>query len=650
MNRVTLVLAACLLVSVGSAGLAENLIENGDFGEWGGSGPGHWAVAHNEQQVSQETTEKGTALKVEIVEAVGSSYGEIRQKVDVKRHTIYRLTGKIRATKDHTAFFQLKRRARGQELERIKSEWNEGTDWTRITQQIDSGKADEISVLCRYRQRAENVGTTVWFTDVTLEEIGESPHAAEARAETEQAMKLKRVPGLAEQLGERKLRVAEDGRDVYVMPKGAGDRDGSDWDNAMAAADGGLQRAWNAAGPGDTVYVGSGEYKNVSLDIGAGGPDHYRPVTLQGVDTGGGLPRFVSLWHRSDPASGLELIEVEEQVGYVRLADLRVTRYRGAVELAGRNVGVRIDNIDVTHSRDAFVFRGGATPDQPHLGTEDVVMRDCRIVNYTKRGLRIRDGVSCVRVIRCSADAGGEDYYSESFPMGFSVQGSDMPGVFDHDIVFTDCTARNNYQERRGKYWNADGFNAETQVYDITWVGCRSFDNTDGGWDVKARNPVLINCISLRNKRNFRFWSDGPVLLKNCLSGHAIKRGGTGNAIGLNVMPGVHLRAEHCTLVNNRTGIHVFTEADGGTKRSLLELNNCIIAEKGNLARTESGAAVRLTDCVIYPQPEELPGGVKMKGCEFADPELETPEAGWEGGSEAFNSAAFPDRGYRLPQ
>lgn len=325
------------------------------------------------------------------------------------------------------AILQLKPRAGGKELDRIATDYNKGTDWTAVEKQIDSGNADEIQVLCRYRQKAAEVGTSIWYTGVTMEDVGESPNAAEAKAKVEQAKKDQQVPGLAADLGERELLIAPAGRDVYVTPDGAGNKDGSDWANAMAAAGEGLQAAWNVAGPGNTVYVGSGEYRDSAIAVAAGGADHAHAITLQGVDTGGGLPKLVSGWDKADPAKGIDFVRISENVGYVAVAHVRLSRYRAAVVLGGLNVGVRIVDIDVNDTRDAFILNGGATADAPHIGTFDVVIQDCQVVGYSKRGVRIRDGVSGVRVVNCDVDAGGKPYATEPFHMGFSVQGSGTP-------------------------------------------------------------------------------------------------------------------------------------------------------------------------------------------------------------------------------
>jgi hypothetical protein len=41
--------------------------------------------------------------------------------------------------------------------------------------------------------------------------------------------------------------------------------------------------------------------------------------------------------------------------------------------------------------------------------------------------------------------------------------------------------ALNHYHDNGEGYWNADGFVAEGGVHNLRFIGCKAFDNTDGG-------------------------------------------------------------------------------------------------------------------------------------------------------------------------
>lgn len=646
MPIVRLIVFLSCLVMFHSMCHAENMIQNPHFENWTGKVPVKWAIASNEQSIAQRSADGRTVLHVEIIADGGKRFGEIRQTVKVQPNTIYKFSGEIKASKDGAGFFQIKPRSNGKELKRINTASNKGADWCRIENEIDSGLAQEIQILCRFRQSTNYAGIEIDFADLNLTAVGQS--TAPVASDTPKTVSPSPSPSTVS-LDQRVLQIAQDGKDMYLSPQGSGRKDGSDWDNAMAASGDGLQHAWNAAGSGNTVYVGSGTYKDIQLQINVGGSDAFNPITLQGVDTGEGLPRFISTWDKTQPARGLILIRLGESVGHIQIASLRVEHYMVGVVLSGKNVGIRIFDVDANDVREGFILNGGATPDQPLLGTADVVISDCKVIGYTKRCVRIRNGVSLVRIINCDADAGGKDYATEPFQMGYHVEGSKLPGVSDRDISFINCTARNNYHEHGNKYWNADGFCTEPNVYNVSYIGCRSFDNTDGGWDVKAYNPVFVDCIALRNKRNFRVWSRGLAVFTNCLGAYAIKRGGNGTAAGIHINLDARVIATNCTFVGNDIGVDLDTTGhDKKPHQDFAQLRNCIIANNQNPITIESGGKLKLVDCNIDSQqldPEALPV-IIQQNTRNQDPQLISPKPEWEGGDEAFNSRHFNDTGY----
>jgi hypothetical protein len=621
------------------------MLQNESFAKWSGSTPSRWAIAPNDQQVAQDTVDGKTALHARIVKDGGKFFGEIRQAVKVKPNSVYIFTGDVKGTKDGLGFFQVKTRLGNQALKRISSEFNKGTDWCHIEKKIETGQATELQILCRFRQQAAYVGAEAWFTNLALVLEGTDPGAGQSRASNPSSDSNAASPVVPVTAAPIQLQTASAGKDVYVTPNGSGSNDGSNWDNAMAGNGGGLQQAWDAAGPGNTVYVGSGTYNDTQLQINAGGNDAFHPITLQGVDTGKGLPRFVSTWDKSQPARGMVLIRLAETVGHIQIASLRIEHYMIGVVLAGRNVGVRICDVDATDVREGFIFNGGATSDQPEQGTHDVLLSGCKVVGYTKRFLRIRNGVSLVRVVDCVADSGGKAYATEPFQIGYHIEGSKLPGVSDRDISFINCTARNNYHDKGEKYWNADGFCTEENVNNVTYIRCRSFDNTDG----KAYNSVFVDCIALRNKRNFRVWSDGLAVFTNCVGAYAIKRGGSGTADGIHINLDARVIATNCTFVGNDIGVDMDTTGhDNQPHKGLAQLRNCIIASNTQPITIETGSQLMRAHCIVDSQkldPDVLPSITQWE-TRNEDPKLISPKSQWEGGDEAFDSLPFKDTGY----
>ena len=326
--------------------------------------------------------------------------------------------------------------------------------------------------------------------------------------------------------------------DLYMSPTGAGNKSGNSWDNAMTYENAkSLEDAFGKLQHGDTINLAAGEYQGGTITLKTNGKGIKDIITIKGQVKDGKMPTFTGEWGKHDANKGFTLFNVTSGSSWVGIENIVARNVRGFFQTnsPGNVTGIRIKNVDVKGTRDAFVFIGGASSSQPEIGTNDIIVENAKAVNYAKRGFRIRDGVYNATFKNCLADAGGKEWATEPFHMGFSCQGgSKNSGVYDHDITFIDCVARNNYHDAGSGYWNADGFCAERNCYNITYIGCIANDNTDGGWDDKSENPLLIGCVTLRNKRNLRFWGNNPgVALYRCASGYPIKRGGNSSAVAM---------------------------------------------------------------------------------------------------------------------
>ena len=420
--------------------------------------------------------------------------------------------------------------------------------------------------------------------------------------------------------------------DVYMLPAGAGSKDGSSWQNALGAADG-IQAGWDKLAPGQTLWLGSGDYGAAKLTIRSGG-EAGRLKTLAGRDTGGGAPVFTSDFDKNRPdKTGATFVTLSDGADYWAIQNIAIQSYRiGIASGEGGHVGARVRNFDVTDCREGISLQGGGTAQNPDAASHDIKISGCDFTGYTKRGIRLRNGNYNFQITNCVADAGGKAYATEPFQMGFNVIGGDeakagqAAGADDHDITFTGCIAMNSYHDTGKKYWNGDGFVAERGVKNLTFKNCAAFDNTDGGWDTKAENVILENCVALGNKRNYRFW--GTTKLINCLSAYSIKPGGSGGDIGL--WAAGEVSGERCTFVDN--GANFETDKDGK-----ITLTDSIIAQTkargGNLAADRQG--VKLIDCVVWDE-------TKGTG---QDPQFVALSPAWDERSEGFNSRKFADKG-----
>jgi hypothetical protein len=421
--------------------------------------------------------------------------------------------------------------------------------------------------------------------------------------------------------GTRDLGAAEKPGDKYMLPQGAGTRDGSSWQNALDGR-AGLQAGWDALEPGQTLWVGSGFYGEGKLNINKGG-EAGKLKTLAGKDTGEGIPVFTGSFKKSNPAkSGSTFITLTNGSDYWQVQNIQIRDYNiGIASKAGGHQGVRIRNFDVTGSREGISLVGGGTAGQPELGSHDVQISDCEFVGYTKRGIRLKGGNYDFRITNCVADAGGKEWATEPFHMGFSVE-----GPRDHDITYTNCVALNNYHDAGEAYWNADGFCAE-RVHNLRFINCMAFDNTDGGWDLKAENVTLEGCIAVGNKRNYRFWGATTKLIR-CLSAESVYPGGTGGELGLWTNGKV--------TVENSTFYNSAISPDGGT---VTVINSLIARSKSRPGRVPLGEKEGLTliNSVLW---DEATG-------QGENPQIVNPSPLWEGQGNAFDSKKFnPGKGF----
>lgn len=435
--------------------------------------------------------------------------------------------------------------------------------------------------------------------------------------------------------------------ELHMTPDGAGTKDGSSWENALAysASPTSLQEAWDRLQPGDTCLLGPGAYEARTLNLHANGTDAAGRRTLRGVITDGKRPVFTGTWSKQAPDKGIVLFQIATGATWWAIENIGIRNCLAGVatQSPGRVAHGRLSNLAMEEVREGVILIGGATATQPELGTHDLAIEDCSIVHYTKRGFRFRDGCYDIRLERCLADAGGKDWAVEAFHMGYSIAGGgNDSGVSDHDLTFVDCITRNNYWDTgEGRYWQGDGFCAERATYNLTFIGCESYDNGDGGWDVKSANPLLIGCIAMRNKKNFRFWADEPgVLLVRCVGAYAFKRGGNSEATGIWV--GGKTRAIRCSFVENGDSIVMndYKVTAERRARMALDLDACLVTlSESQQAALEAFPTVTIRDSTIWRS-----GGQAGEAVGYAA----TDEAhALAAAGQAFDSATQPDKGYR---
>lgn len=614
-----------------------NLLVNGDFA----SGRSAWQDRTSPAQsvVVEEASDVpggGPALRVVLTKDGGKNHGQLVQfRQGVKPNARYRVSALVKSDAADMAYVQVKlMKGKGEGTRFSTGTAKAAGEWTALSADIPTA-ADTtgIQVLLRYRMNAGLVGKSVRFAQVAL--VGVSG-GAEGDEPPPPPKKPEPVP----------LAVANPGTDQYVTPAGAGAKDGTSWDNARPGTQAGFAAALAALGPGNTLRIAGGDYPgSISLSLAKGGESLERPLRIVGEDRGvEGFPRpvFRGSWVRSKPSVGPVFLELRPGAGFIVLENLDVRNYRSTLIAHGPNHGLRIRKVDTCDCRDAYWIEGGMVAGLPESGTSDLLMEDCSVVRHTKKGVRTLNGLHHSKFVRVRTDAGGKEFAmaepKDVFSGGFHVLGSyrAQDGVPrpDHHIEFIDCQADNNYHDPGPdkSYWNADGFCSESATHDITFLRCRAFNNTDGGWDIKTTRPAFIDCIGIGNKRNYRVWTKAgePAIFRNCLSAGAVDFGKRHHHVGFWLLGGGEASLSRCT----SWGEDVCLSVEKG-ETTELTLDRCLFVPnegKAVFGRMDGDVRRHETGCVFDEGRTER---LKAPALAAADP------------GDAFDCVSTPGVGYR---
>lgn len=570
------------------------------------------------------------AMCVEVIADGGSAHGQIVQFVTVRPGVEYRIRAQVKAEMSDMAYVQVKQMKGKSEGERMSTAANKTVGEWETLEKVFTTAPDTtaIQVLFRFRMNKTCIGKTVCMANPSFVALDDGDEPAAPYVPPARVADVVAKPGI----------------DVYVTPTGGGRMDGSDWDNAIAASGGGLQKAWDATGPGNSVFVAGGKYGAVSINMAEGGAGPGKLRSLTGVNRSvPGFPRpvFTGSWDSANPARGPTFISMSPGASFIEISNFEIRNYKGVLVARGPNNGLRIKDVDAMECRDAFWIEGGAVASLPGSGSGDIELDGCDVVRYSKRALRTKDGVHHMRILNCVADAGGKDFAVEVFPVGFHILGGKSPTIKDHEITFVNCEARNNWHDAGSdKYWNADGYAAERNTADITFINCRAFGNTDGGWDLKTTRPKFVNCVSIANKRNFRVWTQPAgeqAVFENCLSAFSKDYGNRGHDVGFWIQGGGETTLERCTTWEDRIPLSVESKSEDWV--STLNLTQCVIAQSSRSKgiRCDGVVTVNNTGSIMA---DELAAGEEIR--------LKAPYCALENPGDAFDAVSHPGLGYRL--
>lgn len=388
---------------------------------------------------------------------------------------------------------------------------------------------------------------------------------------------------------------ANAGPSHYITPTGAGAHNGSNWANAYGETE--LQAVFNSISSGHTVNLGSGTYSLGGTVTMTKSGTSSAPVVVQGVDTGAGLPLFDGTFDNHNNASTSFLSFGTGAMSYLTVKNLSFIEHGWVIDMP--KIGttdtlrdhITFENLSFDSVEDAIRIRN----------SNNVLVRNCHVIRYTKKAFRIGDYSSFVTFQNCSADCtgGNLDYWAKNTPNGFFCEDETGSLPIIHDITFIDCVARNNgYNQSSGDYWNGDGFSTERGHYNILRIRCQSYDNNDGGFDDKADNLTMIDCVAAGNFRQYRLWGTTGVVLQNCLGANGVEGAATGGSGGTGGPGLVWLRQNAQVTIRNSTfdsGGSIYLEPGAA-----LTIEDSIVSQNDNSTIFFTGGTVTNNNTATY--------------------------------------------------
>ena len=235
------------------------------------------------------------------------------------------------------------------------------------------------------------------------------------------------------------LNLTLSGATYYVSPSGSDSNPGTISQPFFT-----LNKAWTVVGAGDIIYMRGGTY-----NYGATG------TTLSGKNGSAGSPISILAYPGEYP--------VIDYMGTARSSQL---------------IGISISSASYLYLKGIRVTR---------------ISQAWNGSNYINQyGLRINSNVSQCTFERMETDHIG----------GWGISNWGQSGV--HDLLYLNCDSHNNADPGSGdnySYGGADGFQNEGSATGITFRGCRSWSNSDDGWDIRTVDGIftLENCWSFWN-------------------------------------------------------------------------------------------------------------------------------------------------------
>lgn len=351
---------------------------------------------------------------------------------------------------------------------------------------------------------------------------------------------------------------SEAGGTFYITPTGAGSRDGSSWESAGSLVN--LPVLIGRAGPGGKVLIRAdmGDYtitRQIDMRIG-GEPD--RPVIVMGVDSAGRPMNATIVGTRADPyrpdgPPGPAVFRLGRGANHLRFQHLSFRNQgNGCFYVSGDISDLAIEHVDATNVR--RFFENYAARSAGSATIDGLTIRNVKVRGFSKGAIRLQYDTHNVVLEDILGDSERQD--RDNFAEGIALEGT------VHDVLVRRVTMRNS-QDTLHEYWNGDGFTDEKDTYRIRFEDTVASGNTDGGYDLKSNETVLLRAVAEDNKHNFKLWGKG-VTIDTCVGRGPHRRGGTGVQDQMEILKGADVTVTRCEFSDSdpmTTVFHVETDA-----------------------------------------------------------------------------------------
>ena len=266
-----------------------------------------------------------------------------------------------------------------------------------------------------------------------------------------------------------------------------------------------------------------------SMNISSGGSSSSKPVVVKtyraSAETSKAILRGtrVSPWVNKSSSQGKEFLRLMSGADHLHFEDLQFENFGNGIFRIAKPIKDlqlrRIRAVNFTRLVENYLSGSGS-----NASVNGLVMQDIEGFGYTRGLVRLKYSSQNVLISRVVGDSQGQ-LDKDDFPMGIALHNS-------VSAVTVQKALMKNHRQNLGnssKYYNGDGVATESNVKDVRIVDTVSSGNSDGGFDLKSTETVLVRTYAHNNKRNFRFWN--PASVYDSKSVDPQKFGGSGNKV-----------------------------------------------------------------------------------------------------------------------